>query len=175
MNGFDDFIEGEFRPVIHYLTKKGASLEEAKDATQDAILQALILFANDKWHTVRDPREWLRAVAWRSLLRPPSEARKRILTTPLSTAMDPEAIESDHSDRVVQIQDILALLRDLPELERTVLALGLDGLRTAEIAARLNLSEQRVRDVRKAAKRQLRDKHPALNQENFTRQGRSSR
>ena len=52
----------------------------------------------------------------------------------------------------MQAQLVLRALRALDEEARTVMAFDLDGIPAADIAHELNITQQRVRDVRKKAR-----------------------
>lgn len=105
----------------------GASRADAEDAAQDAMIQAW-----NQWESIRDPAAWIRTVAVRAYLK---QTRNR----------DRQAISLDESpgepagDLGLDVfadeeQEVLRLLRELPEGQRTVAALFYDGLTCEEIA-----------------------------------------
>jgi DNA-directed RNA polymerase specialized sigma24 family protein len=60
-----------------------------------------------------------------------------------------------HEELTVQAQLVLRALRSLDEEARAVMAFELDGIPAADIARALDITQQRVRDVKKKARKAL--------------------
>jgi DNA-directed RNA polymerase specialized sigma24 family protein len=68
---------------------------------------------------------------------------------------DLPAQDPGHDELTAQAQAVLQALRALDEEARTVMAFDLDGILTSDTAAALNVTEQRVRDIKKRARAAL--------------------
>ena len=129
---YDDFFRVEFPRTVRYLRRAGAAFEEAEDAAQEA-MQALW----PTWPTCEHPVGWVRTTALRAYVRKAERDRKRVAleakNARLATPAPPPSAEPDEYGELVRP------LRELPLRQREVLALGLDGYGTDEIAELLDL------------------------------------
>ena len=107
-----------------------------------------------EWLAITNQPAWIRRVAFRKYQRPPGP---RIRPQFAADAEIPNlsAPGPGPGEMTVQAQMVLQALHTLDEEAGAVMAFDLDGFTTAEIAAALGISEQRVRDVKKKARRAL--------------------
>jgi RNA polymerase sigma factor (sigma-70 family) len=152
------FYDAHLLRVIRVLMHDGASLQDAQDAAQEAFTEAWAMMTSfpARWSAVANKGAWVRIVALRKYRRPPGP-RKR----PQPAGGDMVVPDSPHpglepGELTVQTQTVLKTLRGLSPQERAVMAFHLDDFSTAEIAAALGISDQKVRDARKKARAALR-------------------
>jgi len=132
--------------LVRYLIQCGANWHDADDASQRA-LAALY----EQWETVRNPRAWLRKVAFREFIRAsgsnefPLEGHDQLLPAPSD-------IES-----LLEQDTVLSAIRQLPPLQRQVFALHFDQLTTSEIAETLQITEAAARQNLARARVQLKE------------------
>ena len=152
-----DLYDAELHPVIRFVMKSGpASIEDARDATHEAFLESWHLMDTrpEAWSAVRNPRAWIRTVALRRLRRPPGPRNR----PPLDTCADlPDAPTPslDPGEFTAQVQAVLAELRQLNPEAREVMAYLTDGFPAAAISEAMGITEQRVRDVIRHARADL--------------------
>jgi RNA polymerase sigma-70 factor (ECF subfamily) len=136
---FDDFFRREFPRVVAVLSFSGASLEEAQDATQEAMVDLL-----HNWDRVHRPKAWVRTAALHRYVR--SSRRDRHLPGKVAAGgWGLHEVEDPADDKVVQAEWVVDLVRRLPTKQRQVLALLFDGLTSHEIADVLGDSPQTTR------------------------------
>ena len=151
LKAFEDFFKGQFRPVMSLLLISGATHAEAEEATQQAMITA---FQN--WSSIDTPSAWVRTVALRyfSRMRGRDIARtsREIANATPTTMVDPSdpAATTEHDEWVTE------LLRSLPEGQRQVMALLVDGFTPGEISGMLGTSPAAVRNRLFEARRRLR-------------------
>src|SRR5215469_4371085 len=109
------FYEGEYPLVVRFVMKYGASLEDARDATEEAFLEAWALLRRKpgQWSQIRDKRGWIRTVALRKHQRPPGPRRRP--PTSDTTIPDRAAPGPEPGELTAQTQ---AVLQALHRLER---------------------------------------------------------
>jgi len=139
----------------------GASLQDAQDAVQEAFTESWALMDSrpGQWLAITGKETWIRVVALRRFRRPPGSRIRPLLAEgadiPDLPDPSPEPAEMTAQTQVVlqaQTQVVLQALCSLDEQERAVMAFYLDDFPTSAIADALNLTEQRVRDVKKKAR-----------------------
>lgn len=135
---YDDFFRVEFPRTVRYLRRAGAAFEEAEDAAQEA-MQALW----PAWPTCEHPVGWVRRAALRAYVRKAERDRKRVALEAKNARLATPA----HQPRAEPDEwaDLVRTLRELPLKQREVLALGLDGYGTDEIAELLDMKPCTVR------------------------------
>ncbi|TYB42251.1 sigma-70 family RNA polymerase sigma factor [Actinomadura chibensis] len=146
-----DFFAAEFPLVVRFVMLDGADHHKAQDCAQHAFLKGWQRVLDGRWGTVGEPRAWIRTVALRhhrSSYRPCPEI-------PVQRLPDAIAPGPGHAELTGQERDLVAVLQVLPEDVRTVLAFHLDDISNSVIAAHLGVTEQRVRDLLKRARRNL--------------------
>ncbi|MBB5828776.1 SigE family RNA polymerase sigma factor [Micromonospora carbonacea] len=127
VDGFDEFYRGSRQRLLGFVYALTGNLAEAQDAVQEAYIRAW-----QRWSTVAgydDPEAWVRVVAsriavsrWRSL-----RSRARAY---LRHGVD-DSTPAPSTDTVA----VVAALRQLPEEQRTALALYyLLGMPVTEVA-----------------------------------------
>jgi len=146
------FYDTHYHRVVRFVMHNGASQADAQDATQEAFIESWKLMSSDpgRWQAITGKEAWIRTVALRRARRPPG-SRRRPLTAG-DELPDLPAPGPGHEELTVQAQLVLRALRALDEEARTVMAFDLDGIPAADIARELNITQQRVRDVRKKAR-----------------------
>jgi RNA polymerase sigma factor (sigma-70 family) len=146
---FLDFYDAEYHEVVRFVMRDGASLYDAQDAAHEAFFQAYRKVQAGQWQHLADPRAWTRKVA---LNHHRAQRRFVVPTDPV-----PEAPEQGlgHAELTGQALDLVAALRLLDADAREVLAFHLDDIPTSAIATELGITEQRVRDLLKKARRKL--------------------
>jgi DNA-directed RNA polymerase specialized sigma24 family protein len=73
------FYDAEYHFVVRFVMRNGASLEDARDAAEEAFLDSWALMTRqpDRWSQVVNRRSWIRAVALRKRQRPRARAAVR--------------------------------------------------------------------------------------------------
>jgi RNA polymerase sigma factor (sigma-70 family) len=168
---FLDFHQQEYLNVVAFLMITGAVRQDAEDAAQEAFLDAWRL-ANRPggWETIDTPRGWIRKVALRKYNRLQKEGSlKRRIVTEL-TEIIPIDHTPDHGELTVQTEFVRAVIRELDPDTRIVMAYHIDGFRPAEIARQLSVDSQRIRDLIKKGRKDLKARLIALRGHN-ERQG----
>jgi RNA polymerase sigma factor (sigma-70 family) len=150
------FYDTEYHSVVRFLMRNGASLEDARDATEEAFLDSWTLMTKqpDRWSQIINRRSWIRAVALRKRLRPPGPRRRPLLANNAEIPDIPSP-GLEPGELTAQTQAVLDALRSLDRQAQTVMAFRMDGFPTAAIAGTLGVTEQRVRDVTKKARTTL--------------------
>lgn len=156
---FLDFFDRNYHPLVRFVMLNGAALQDAQDAVQEAFLQALErLEQPNGWETIRNPHAWIRKVALNKYRRPPG-VRRRPCASPAADIPDvSQPAATDHGELTTQAQYVLAMLGGLDEEARAVMAFHIDGFSIADIASHLDITDQRVRDQLKKARKILRHK-----------------
>lgn len=145
---FCAFFEGDYKAVVGLLIKAGASLGDAEDAAQEAMHAAL-----RQWPAIERPKSFTRKVAFRALYRAWGKAKREKLVH--QGTRDEVMAPFDAGEDVHQA---LEMLKSLPEAQRLVFALYVDGYEPADIAeitaqhpdtVRSNLRHARQKLIRK--------------------------
>jgi RNA polymerase sigma factor (sigma-70 family) len=150
------FYDAEYHVVVRFVMRNGASLEDARDATEEAFLDSWALMTGhpERWSQIMDRRSWIRVVALRKYWRPPGPRRRPPVA---DTAIpDSPAPGLDPGELTAQTQMVLQALRSLDQQAQAVMAFRMDGIAAGAIAETLGITEQRVRDVTKRARAALR-------------------
>src|SRR5918997_4750293 len=157
-----DFYDSEYHEVVRFVMRAGASLTDAEDAAQEAFMDSWTLAQEPvQWHTITNPRAWIRTVALRKYRRPPGPRRTLQLAHGVDTP-DQAAPGLDPGELTAQADLLLHALRGLEEDTQTVMAFPLDGFlsqTTADLMGQLGyaeITEQKVRDLLAKARRHLR-------------------
>jgi RNA polymerase sigma factor (sigma-70 family) len=150
------FYDSQYHLVVRFVMNNGASLYEAEDAASEAFTEAWRTMETKpgSWHSITSKQAWIRTVALRRYWRPPGP-RTRPLIGAAAEVPDLPSLGPDIGDLAAQAQMVLQALRSLDEDARAVMAFRVDDFTTAEIADALDLTEQRVRDIEKRARRDL--------------------
>jgi RNA polymerase sigma factor (sigma-70 family) len=152
---FLDFFVAEHTLVVLFLMRQGARLPDAEDAVQHMAVQGWRKACEGAWKEVRRPRAWARMVALNHYR---AQRQKRPWAeVSLEVAAAFATAGPGHAELVGQAHDAVALLQRLPPDQRAVIAFDLDGIPSDQIAAALGTTSRRVRDLRQAARRKLKD------------------
>jgi len=150
-----DFYDTHYHRVVRVVMLNGATRAEAEDAAQEAFKESwdLLVKDPDRWQAVTGKAAWIRTVALRRHRRPPGPRHRPLIAG--DELPDLPADGPGHDELTVQTQLVLQALRALDEEARTVIAFDMDGIPTADTAAALGITQQRLRDVRKKARTAL--------------------
>lgn len=151
--------------MVTFLRWHGATLAEAADAAQEAMIKAY-----ERWSTVGEtvdrPDAWVRTVATREFIRRRTRSREEPSDDPLvevhtsllrdgaAAGEDPAAEDLERRDQQLQV---LHLLQLLPARQRQVMAWTYDYYTPTEIAARLSITAEAARSNLRLARRALAD------------------
>lgn len=145
---FLDFFDAEYHLLVRFMMRKGASLDKAEDAAQEAFKRGWEKVQHGQWPQITNPLGWIRIVALRQY-----QPQGAVLTGQLPDTVGPGP---GHAELTGQALDVVAALKLIDdENARAVVALDMDGIPGPAIAAMLDLTEQQVRDLRKKARRML--------------------
>ncbi|GAB2577095.1 RNA polymerase sigma factor [Kribbella endophytica] len=143
---FDDFFVDYFKRSVRAVMLAGARYEEACDAVQDAMV-----LAAHNYERLRTPAPWVRRVAIRIY------TRKRLRAGKIS-----QREEQASRQRTVQPPDagelteaVRGCLQRLPRVQRTIMALSIDGHSNAEIAEILSKPAATVRSNLRTARQAM--------------------
>jgi RNA polymerase sigma-70 factor (ECF subfamily) len=144
-------FEAHFAPLVRGLALAAGSYEAASDAVQDAFVQL-----HHHWRRVsayEEPAAWLQRVATNRVANQRrSTQRQTNLVEKLAGHLDAD----DDLDRAAKL-DLLNAIAELPERQRLVVGLHhLTGLKVAEVAAALDVSEGTVKSQLHDARSNLR-------------------
>ncbi|MEU6301689.1 RNA polymerase sigma factor [Streptomyces chartreusis] len=138
---YDDFFRAEFTPLTRHVLFLGASIEEAKDAAQSALLDLL-----QNWNSVRAPRAWCRTAAAHHYLR--SEVRGNRGLELSKQEFIARRGEDAHSlaSPLEEWEFVIDFVqKHLTGAQRIIMAWHLDGYEPQEIAQVLNKDKATVR------------------------------
>ncbi|MFM9693839.1 RNA polymerase sigma factor [Streptomyces europaeiscabiei] len=150
---FNSFFRQEYRRLVLHLTAEGIDAQTAKDAVQEAMVQAYL-----NWKEILSPKAWVRKVAlrtaWRTSYRNEMRRRKEEEDhheTPKKT----ESGSDEYAAAIEEQQEVLRTLLSLPSAQRHVMALLFDGYTTSEIAKEMGVSSATVRSHLRHARQRL--------------------
>ncbi|MGI5503020.1 RNA polymerase sigma factor [Lentzea sp. CA-135723] len=150
---FDEFFRTDLPQLIRFLVRSGWGWEDARDAAAEAMLSAY-----QGWIEIDHPRAYVRKAACRVAAQQRRRDHERLqrsirggMTTPEHD--DPYAMFDARMDAT---RRLVALLKLLPDKQRTVLVWHLDGFGNSEIACHLNMSPATVASHLRHAKQSVR-------------------
>jgi RNA polymerase sigma-70 factor (ECF subfamily) len=147
---YNAFFKKDFTPLTRFVAALGASMAEAEDIAQLAMLDVL-----PRWARVENPSAYVRTTArhayWKGLQRD-RRAREAELRGRGYITADGAIAVTNHED-----QYVLDLLRKLPERQREVMAYTIDAYTPAEIAQELGCPTSTVRSQLRHARNRLQD------------------
>jgi DNA-directed RNA polymerase specialized sigma24 family protein len=142
----------EFPFLMRFAMHCGASLIIAQAAAEHAVAEAVRAVEQGTWARIPNQRAWLRVMAYRYCLLP------GLQSTPAASGADrrEKTQPRDGSrDLTSQTLRVLEAIQALPSDQRVTLAFQLDSFPVPVIAVHLSLTEQKVRDLLKDARRAL--------------------
>jgi len=138
--GFASFYEVDVVKLIRFVIRLGASNHDAQDIAQNAMLEL-----HRDWDTVADPAGWVRTTAMRAYWRTMRWRHNEVVTEDLTSypcgISSPEAF----AEKAEFEREITAMLQDLPNQQRAIMALMRDSFTTDEIAQILSTTRRNVR------------------------------
>jgi RNA polymerase sigma-70 factor (ECF subfamily) len=127
---FTAFFDRDFDRLVGFLCKSGYDREIARDAAAEAMTELL-----RQWSEVTAPKAWVRTVGSRIAFRLLAEGPRSVKAA-IAGCWSTTDRADDRTRAVVEEQPaVVALLRQLPDVQREVMAWHLDGFDPAEIAA----------------------------------------
>ncbi|GGM69287.1 RNA polymerase [Lentzea pudingi] len=142
---FADFYRAQFKPLTAFVLMHGATLAEAADIVQDAMIEAY-----RSWDHIDHPRAWAYRVTSRSF------GRRRFAEDLVADPPEPAPpLCGTDIENWEQQHDILVVLAELPLRQRQVMAWTLSGFQPAEIAGELGIAAEAVRSSLLKARRAL--------------------
>jgi RNA polymerase sigma-70 factor (ECF subfamily) len=145
---FAAFYRTTTKPLVAFLIMQGATLTDATDIVQDAMIKAY-----RAWHGIDHPRAWAYRVASRALIRRLVDRRDIPVEQPPEPS--PPLLRSGDSDDWELRQDLIRALAALPHRQRQIMAWTLAEYTPTEIAAELQLTPGTVRQNLHLARRTL--------------------
>jgi RNA polymerase sigma-70 factor (ECF subfamily) len=148
LEAYTAFYKEDYKPLLWLLTRGGACAQEAEDVAQEAMIVAL-----QHWPTIEHPKAYVRTVATRTLRRR-WDVAKRENRAAQCIAQDVVTAPFEANE---DVELALRMLWALPDAQRMVFALHVDGYTIAEIAeiaaqkpdtARSNLRHARTKLLR---------------------------
>ncbi len=135
------FYDAEYHPVVRFVMRAGAGLDDARDAAEDAFVDSWVLMTQrpERWEQIWNQRSWIRVVALRKYRRPPGPRRRPLLAY-TAEIPDGPAPGLDPGELTAQTQAVLHALRCLDEQAQAVMAFQMDGFPTAVIADTLDIT-----------------------------------
>jgi RNA polymerase sigma-70 factor (ECF subfamily) len=154
---YDDFFRSVFPCLVKHLIRMGYDWEAANDAAEDgmlAVYKAVYVERKD----VPSPQAYARKAAVHAAYNQARRDRERVERSIrggwlLPDHVDPIAALDDRLDSAATLQTLMA---KLPNQQRTVLALHLDGFTNTEIAHELDKLRSTIGSTLRHAKERLR-------------------
>ena len=157
---FETFYRAEYPVLVKFLVFLGASVEEAKDATQKAMADLYRRLHADKGTIVR-PAPWVRRAAHRYFVKERQRERGRLTREIAGGHLTLEAYADHGLTALEDEQYIEQLLSVLTPTQKVVVRLVLDGMPTREIAITLGKHEDNIRQQLKSGRDRLK-LHPEI-------------
>jgi RNA polymerase sigma factor (sigma-70 family) len=156
---FEVFYKTQYPILIKFLRFLDASVEEAEDAAQKAMVD---LYRRLREGTaVVSPVAWVRCAAHHHFVKERERDRGRLPREVKGGHLTPDGCADNSLTAWEDEQHVEQLLGELTPTERVILRLVLDGLSTREIADRLGKHEGNVRQQLKNGRDKLK-LHPEI-------------
>lgn len=157
-SSFDEFFRCQFGRVVGFLMKTGFDLDEARDASAEAMLRAY-----EAWSSLTQPRAWTYKTAHRIAVRKARRDRDGVHRAVsagwgVSEPIDPCAMIDDYAE-------VLTVLAGLSHAQRLVMSWRLHDFTPREIADQLGMNEVTVRSHIRHARTKLRKHFDAAKNE----------
>jgi RNA polymerase sigma factor (sigma-70 family) len=153
---FEEFYTAQYLRLVKFLVLLGATVEEAEDAVQKALL--------DFWKRCRagqvpeHPVAYVQRAAFRFFIKERQRERERL---PRELRGGHLVIEEHLDDGLAELEDnqyIERLLENLTPVQRSVITLVMDGLSTHEIGIELGRNDANIRQHLKNGRDRLKER-----------------
>lgn len=155
----EEFYNAQYPRLVKFLVLLGATVEEAEDAVQKAMLDFTIRSRSGKGP--EHPVPYVQRAASRFFIKERQRERERL---PRELQGGHLVIEEHLDDQMAGLEDnqyIERLLECLTPVQRSVIKLVMDGLSTHEIAVELGKSDANIRQHLKNGRDRLKQ-HPEI-------------
>ena len=150
---FRDFYLRDYQGVVHFLMRVGVPLGAAEDAAQEAFTEAWRRIRQGTWADIVNQEAWVRIVALHAYKRPLT--RSLVLVLPVSDLPEKVQPVDGHEDLTLQTLVVVKALQALPPDLQAVVAFKMAGFPHAVAAEYLGVTEQKVRNLLKKARKIL--------------------
>ncbi|MFJ8636963.1 RNA polymerase sigma factor [Streptomyces sp. NPDC093568] len=151
---FVAFFRRELPLLIRHLTIRGFDTSAAKEAAQEAMVEL-----HEQWEVVAHPTTWVRLVAIRRAIRGQNQeiARRKVVSAMAAVSYPDVDLRTPEEQvtRQQELEEVVGLLRTLPDVQRQIVAWTWDGATPAEIARHLGTSPETVRSNLRHARNRL--------------------
>ncbi|GLY80066.1 RNA polymerase sigma factor [Actinoallomurus iriomotensis] len=142
---FDDYFRFDLPRLIRFTVRLGASLPEAEDVAQQAMLDVF-----RHWDDVTAPAAYTRTAATRIYLRGRKNAKREHEAVQRSWIQETKELAFDGD-----VQYVMNMLAGLPTDQREIMAWAIDGYGPSEIAELTGRTAATVRSQLRHARRKL--------------------
>ncbi|AGZ38567.1 RNA polymerase sigma factor [Actinoplanes friuliensis] len=143
---FEDFYRAELRPLIWFAVRVGAARAETEDVAQEAMKAAWA-----GWARIENPRAYVRTAVLRVVRRTGYQVKRN--QEAALRAAGPPGVGAESFE--AEARRVLDLLRALPEAQREVMALTMDGYDPLAISQITGRKDSTVRSHLRHARRNL--------------------
>lgn len=154
---FLEMYRDAFRDLTRSAMLIGATLEEAQDVAQAALID--LLDRAIRGMVFHHPYAYARTAMWRYFVSQRERDRKQFQNLIRRGYASPEAFDDPNMTILEESEVLNSLLADLPPAQYAVMRLALDGLSIAEIAQDLGKSSETVRKNLQLARTKLRERY----------------
>ncbi|GGM89931.1 RNA polymerase sigma factor [Dactylosporangium sucinum] len=150
---FEEFYRGHVRQLFSYLLSVGADSAEAADVAQETMIDIYT-----RWYQIEHPERYMFTVARRAYWKLRDHAHRQTPTSDIEAVIDAvNGVEVPSAETSVMSRMVVAeAIAALPDRQRTVLAMLIDGASTEEIARRTGSTPSSVGSSLHLARRRLR-------------------
>jgi RNA polymerase sigma-70 factor (ECF subfamily) len=153
---FEEFYRRHATRLVGFLLHLGASSAEAADVTQETMISIYT-----KWDRIEQPERYMYTTARRAYWRAMESVRRQTPTSDIPALVDAvsgEEVPSAETSVMSQLQysRVVKAVAALPERQRSVLTMSLNGVSTEEIAQRTGSTASSVGSNLHLARRALR-------------------
>ena len=158
---FRDFYLRDYQGVVHFLMRVGVPLGAAEDAAQEAFTEAWRRIRQGTWADIVNQEAWVRIVALHAYKRRPPVSLQllpvppQVLVLPVSDLPEKVQPVDGHEDLTLQTLVVVKALQALPPDLQAVVAFKMAGFPHAVAAEYLGVTEQKVRNLLKKARKIL--------------------